>query len=1102
MRPMSLKQDSLRALINLYSKAGARPLLFIGSGVSRSAGLPDWPELLRAIGGIVEKKLPKATAIRAKALSLLEGGNAEDYYDAASLLKAAIQGAQDRELTWQGVLRQILERQGLKPSPLHSSIASLAFYRIITTNYDSLLEDAISAAHRELTVSYPGSENAGQIEGSPDPVLFKLHGSIRHPQSRLILAREDYETLYGDLGQPGDIPLVQTLLRSATVIVFLGFGHNDRFLQSYFRFAMREKERGTVFAIMPRPSYGLSDFRRRLDILTTDLGVRWITYNAQDQHSELLTLVRYLSDRREFEAASEPSNLPLKPTVVMVYCGGTIGAHRNDGAPLTISVRSTRYDRRLEALSRQVLRWYSPPRRPDEQFEDNFEILWEIMVPDLQMFSENVSPLIWDALISKISSIHFKYFEAPALLDHPSGPFFDQRLIDLYEEEQQQYKLTFPGRSLNEGDFFSGFQNRYVLGIVLLTGTDTLSFTAAALSMALSNLPCAVIVTGANHPPDESATDSVARVLAKSDSWRNIMTSLYFLQAFGHRLTEIFVCFGDTVHHTVNLRKRSVEAIPVGHSERRLEPFMFRNLSFHSQYMFKLINGVFCNNYYPRDTIPYSEMVKERDALGEHLRHIRFAPFSQERDFEAKHFGAVLVRYVHVSPFFPEIDVAAMIAAVPGKSIRAILVESYVSGTYPTHESNSFSSFLYDLYEHGIPIILTSLYGISPAQQKYEAYPIRGIAIPVFRIYGVTPETALPMLGFVVGTIEEEVWVANKTVEQRIELIERQLKGHFSQRPSIVAQELQFAVNHDELFHRWTTMDRELGEGALRRSERIQARSKFRLDKLEKAGEVLNPADYSRHTIFMYRADFISLIDEMALGSFERIGIAPDGFKMLCDFGFRLGYAIAEAESFNRGNQWKTCAEGYARFGERKHVDQIKIGSLCCEILQDIVTMLRLAGYADISLDKVVLKRVNDITAADFVILGAEALCFSFQVNRYSDARGAGERYAAESYSGGTAKFFDMLANGGSDLESLKDTYSSLLGKTWQHTTRCIDWFVIGALRGVAVSLAQRSRINELAASSVRFKEEIRWMQALSDAAQCRVLVGDEGVFRAEIIFR
>jgi hypothetical protein len=222
---------------------------------------------------------------------------------------------------------------------------------------------------------------------------------------------------------------------------------------------------------------------------------------------------------------------------------------------------------------------------------------------------------------------------------------------------------------------------------------------------------------------------------------------------------------------------------------------------------------------------------------------------------------------------------------------------------------------------------------------------------------------------------------------------------------------------------------------------------------------------------------------------------------MLCDIGFRLGYAVAEVESGKRGKIWKTCASGYSRFAARETEEKAKIGSLASDILQDIVAMLRLASYADINLEAVEPKEADDITFSNFILLGNESLSFSFQVNRYSDARGAGERYAAESYRGSTADFFDALARGGSGLARLKEVYSDLLGKTWQNTTRCIDWFIVGLLRGVAASLAQRSRINELAASSASLKDDLRWMQALSDSAQCRVIVGDESVFRAEIIF-
>src|SRR5262249_10860097 len=158
-------------------------------------------------------------------------------------------------------------------------------------------------------------------------------------------------------------------------------------------------------------------------------------------------------------------------------------------------------------------------------------------------------------------------------------------------EECRQYKKIYPDEDLTEKMFRADFTNRYILGIVVLFGTDTLPFAASALGLGLQHLPCPIVFTGANQPPEDLEVADRSKFYINSDAWKNLMSSLYFLQCFGHRLKEAFVCFGDTIHNAINLRKRTIEIIPFGRdlvSSRHHEAFTFRNLSLHCQYMFKL----------------------------------------------------------------------------------------------------------------------------------------------------------------------------------------------------------------------------------------------------------------------------------------------------------------------------------------------------------------------------------------------------------------------------------------------------------------------------------------------------------------------------------
>ena len=164
-----------------------------------------------------------------------------------------------------------------------------------------------------------------------------------------------------------------------------------------------------------------------------------------------------------------------------------------------------------------------------------------LLPKEQQLLSENASHETWDHLGAAVERICSRYADHSKLTENKQG--------------------------------------EYLAGIVLLHGTDTLAYSAAALSMSLRNLPCPLILTGSNQPPNEESILEQDLIASESDAWKNILLSLHFIQAFGHRFTETFVCFDDTIHVAVNLRKEAIDAAPQPlQRERKLqEPYFYRN---------------------------------------------------------------------------------------------------------------------------------------------------------------------------------------------------------------------------------------------------------------------------------------------------------------------------------------------------------------------------------------------------------------------------------------------------------------------------------------------------------------------------------------------
>ncbi len=1099
--PLWWKQKSLQKLKRLYKRRNALPTFFVGAGLSRAASLPSWRELLLELARTYDRHDTDGTT-EVEIADILSGGRPAAYLQAGSHLREKLD--QKDNTLWRRSLTTIFGHPRLKTAetPAHKSLAQLECSRLITTNYDCLLEYTAARAGRQLEVCHPWKENRQNIETSKNCPLLKLHGDVSDPESKLILTREDYEALYGEnLDQVADLPYLQTFFRTAVPLVFIGFSLDDVFVKRYFQFAMRHKEAGNVFAIVPR-NENASHFTTRGQEPKANQGIELIYYCPEEGHNELPGLLDYIGDNHGLGREIQRKQQIRRPTVVMIYCGGTIGSKPIGDRQLGLDKKVSRFDLQLRKFSDQLVEWCTLPHTPGESAGDVTDIEWELLEPEDQEFSENATPALWEALRDKLIELDYKYFQTPARLGGRNR-IDEQELWSLFQKERRQFRQTFQdAEDLSEKEFLNGLARRYILGFVVLTGTDTLSFTAAALHLGLSRLPCPIVVTGANHPPDTTASSAYARIAVRSDSWRNLSTAFYFLKTFGHRLTEVFVAFGDTVNHAVNLRKRSVDAIPFSRDvlvSRYQEPFMFRNLSFRSEYMFKFIDGVFCNNFYPRNELPYATLSREKGAF-EHFRHVRFdgirgdsVPLAKTRRFSAS------IVSVQVSPLFPLISVDHLVEQGQAK---VVLVEGYASGTYPSKSTSAFSQFLYDLYVNAVPVVLISLYGIAPSQQEYECYKINGESIRVLRLYGIIPETALPLLSLAMSGIDNKEWNVTAGYYQRLDMLEVALRDYLRICPGLLSRELQHVIDREDLFFNLHQQELHAAETEQRKGEFFSGRRRFSLELLDRASSQINQkVDYEKMTLFMFREDYLKIMEELAVGPFEKIGIGPEGFQGLGVVGFKLGHAVTKAQA-GGGEYRRQMPGGFGLFSARGRQERDRMVRVVSGLLADIVKMLRIAGFADVELDEIGVENVTG--ASHFLYTDRNSIGFSASITRHSTNAAEGERFAAQSYSPEDARLFSDLRNARAESdagEAVWERYEELIETTWQSSTRGIDWFIAGILRGVVAAIGQSLRINNLAVHAVK-QDRNDWQRLLSEAAKFRIDVADDIRCCLTVVFR
>lgn len=71
-------------------------------------------------------------------------------------------------------------------------------------------------------------------------------------------------------------------------------------------------------------------------------------------------------------------------------------------------------------------------------------------------------------------------------------------------------------------------------GFMVLHGTDTMAYTASALSFLMEGLEKPVILTGSQIPLCET----------RSDALENLTTGLLLIERYAHRMSEVSICFG------------------------------------------------------------------------------------------------------------------------------------------------------------------------------------------------------------------------------------------------------------------------------------------------------------------------------------------------------------------------------------------------------------------------------------------------------------------------------------------------------------------------------------------------------------------------------
>jgi hypothetical protein len=292
--------DYLKHLIN------GDAAIFAGAGLSVGAGYVDWRGLLKDIAKEIDLEVDKET-------------------DLISLAQFHVNERGGRGGLNQKIIEEFKEKAELSEN--HNILARLPIRTFWTTNYDSLIEDALTAASKRVDTKFAPSQLANPLY-KREAVVYKMHGDANHPQ-QATLTKDDYEQYHKK--NEGFITTLSSDLISKTFL-YIGFSFTDPnldYILSRVKLFLDNNSRPHYCIIkkIDRKNYkNDADFdyaARRQALMISDLRRFQIQAVLVDEYAEITVLLAEIESRYKrntiFISGSAAVYEPYSETVALEF---------------------------------------------------------------------------------------------------------------------------------------------------------------------------------------------------------------------------------------------------------------------------------------------------------------------------------------------------------------------------------------------------------------------------------------------------------------------------------------------------------------------------------------------------------------------------------------------------------------------------------------------------------------------------------------------------------------------------------------------------------------------------------------------------------------